>query len=350
MTLWWLTLAGVRVLTEGETVETVARSLNAGHRVDEIRALNGLAPGQEPPPGTVIDLPTDLPGGDCQPSYVRTLTGTGKLWEPRSGQYLPLTERQALEVESKVCTDADSFATLRLSVDMVTGSYDEVLLLPNSCVWVRGAWGGGSNHTSLVQLTVVSLSVAPSLAGGDVLILTEAGVTVGEGGGFRVAVEEAATRTEAVSREVLTLAQGVQVALPSGYGGRTKVGQAPGPAMLLPPPPEILLRPDDGGVLQRLDFGWSQVSVGVGYNIEFALDARFESVVFRTGTLVAQFPDPTPQSITGEEPVTHLSLPVRRGQQFWWRVTTIDRLDFEGPPSAARALRFPGPMMAPASP
>jgi hypothetical protein len=350
MTLWWLALAGVRVLTEGETVESVASSLRASDRVEEIRKLNGLAAGQQPPPGTVLDLPPDLSGGDCQPSYVRTLTGTGKLWEPRTGQYLPLTERQALEAESKVCTDPGAYATLRLSVDMVTGAYDEVLLLPNSCVWIRGAWGGGANHTSLVQLTEGSLSVAPSAAGGDVLILTEAGVTVGEGGGFRVAVEEAATRTEAVSREVLTLAQGVQVALPSGYGGRTKVGEAPGPAMLLPPPPEVLLRPADGGVLQRLDFGWSQVDVGVAYNIEFALDPAFESVVFRSQTLVAQFPDPTPASIGGEAPLSHLSLPVRRGQSFWWRVTTVDRLDFEGPPSAARALRFPGPMLAPATP
>lgn len=334
MRWWWLALAGVRVLVQGDTVESVAQELGVPERAAELRALNGLGPDDVVPPGTVIELPPDLPGGDCQPAYVRAITGAGEVWQQGAATSLPLTERMPLAAGSKVCTGEDAYATIRLGVDLDAGTFDEVGLTPGTCMVVRGMWGARDGRVAVLALDRGSVVVlSPEASRGRVVVETRAGVTLGDAGGFRVAVEADATRTEAVGEPVLTMAQGAQVAVPKGFGGRTVVGQTPGAPVALPPS-STLQTPGVGAVLRRAEFSWTPADGGVGYAVEMSPDADFSRIVYKRAVGDADF---RPEA---------LALPVR-GDGLYWRVTTLDRGGFEGPPSDAWWFLFPSALVSP---
>lgn len=116
--LLWLVSAqagGVAVVQPGQSVADVAAAVGAPMRVEEIAALNDLAPDATPTVGRILQLPDGVGGTDCQPSYVRTLRGRGTVTPP-GGPPRAMIAHQALYVGSQVCTAADSYASLRLSL------------------------------------------------------------------------------------------------------------------------------------------------------------------------------------------------------------------------------------------
>lgn len=326
--LLWLSAAfgGAHVVVPGDTLEGLLERLGAAERGDEVRRLNGLGPDEQPRVGTVLDLPDDLPIGTCQPSWLRTFAGQGTIQRPGAAAAEPLQRRTPLPVGTVVCTGLDSFATVSLALDLEGGGFDDVTLMPETCITIRGSYNNPGSRLSLLGLEQGALSVREADRG-QVVVQTAAGLTLGDQGGFRVAREPEATRTEAVGAEVLTFAQGEQVRLPEGYGNRTVVGQAPGAAVSLPGTPRPH-RPVDGTVLLRPDFAWSAVDNIIGYSVEIATVPDFTDIVWKQRV-----------SLELWEPRA-LVLPQAPGG-LYWRVTAFDRAGFEGPPSETWWVSLP---------
>lgn len=311
------------VVRPGDTVQKIATR----KRVEEadLRALNGLERGGEPPVGTVLLLPG--PHDDDPAAVVIALSGTGNATRPgATPEALSITSR--FPAGTLVCTDPTSFATLRLATAKNTRAHDEITLLAGTCLTVDAAWADPDDHASVVSVQKGSVAVRASLAGeGSVTVRTGEGVSTSETGGFRVTVEEGAARTEALEGEVSVVGTGGAVSVPTGFGTRVRRGEAPSvPVPLLAPgSPE---RPAEGEPLRRPDFTWSAVERALGYRVEIATTPDFVDIVFSEDVGAPPWRPDT------------LFLPFR-GAGLWWRVASFDRTGFLGIPSEPRRITLP---------
>lgn len=328
------------VVRGGETVESIAEGLGDPALADAIRERNGLEPGAQPLPGTVLGLP-DL-GGDsaCRASYVRFAQGpeggpAGTLVDAQGTR--PLVPGEPLYFGTTVCTDPGAYASLRLArdVDGETTGWDEVTLVESSCLELVSSWSSLARRTSRLALSKGALRVgARDDTTGRILVETAAGVTLGDRGGFRVALEDGATRVEAVDGEVATLAEGVDRAIPEGFGARVEDGAAPSDLFTLPPA-GALRQPLDGAVLSTLTFTWEGPEEAFGYFVEVSGSRDFSELYVRQ-----QVDDPPWRTPVLQLPLADPAddaVPVG-----WWRVVAYDRFGFEGLPSEAHAIRRPG--------
>jgi len=314
----------VHVMRTGDSVESVATRLGDPTLADDIRELNGLVTGEQPPVGTVLTLPdTDA---IAQPGQVLTLSGTGTL-RPPGGAAQPLVQGAFLIVGTEICTGPESYAAVRLASVSDCTDEDDVTLLPGTCLVLDSATARPDRRSSVVSVSSGSVRIGQTQGGSQVAVRTSEGVTTGATGGFRVAVEEASTRTEAVTGDVAVLAQGTETRVPQGYGVRTPQGQVPGDLVeLLPPGTPLTPAPD-----QRLlvpDFAWTPVPRALGYRIELAEGPDMVSLVRRT--------EIGPPAWTP----TQLFLPYDT-TTLHWHIIPFDRLGFEGIPSEVRPVRFP---------
>lgn len=317
--------AELHVVRSGDTIQTLAEALGDPALTTELRSLNDLAANAEPAVGDVLTLP-DTGAGVDQPAQVLALVGTGTLTVPGASAQ-PLVEGTFLPADTEVCTGEDSFATVRLASVPGCAEEDDVTLLPGTCMTVDGNHARTDLRTSVVSVSSGAIAVRGNSGTGRVAVRTPAGITTGDDGGFRVAVEESSTRAEAVTGELAVLAQGVEKAVPAGFGVRTPDGEAPGELVELLPP-GTPTAPEDRARLLVPDFAWTPVERALGYRIEVATDADFTRLVRRVEV-----------GRTVWEP-TQLFLPYQV-PSLYWRVVSFDRLGFEGIPSDARQVLFP---------
>lgn len=365
----WLALSvayasGTHVVLQGETVESIARMVGDPKLADELRRANGIEPGGQPEVGAVLTLPQSVPGSGCEPSrvldhqgplFLRTKRGETVTVTHEDGTVTeesrevigrtPIDDHTVLSLADEVCTGAagvdgdavDGFARVELSVPPDSGARDVITLLPGTCVIITAVDRVRDARTSLVDLTQGAIVVEHQPVPGDVIVRTGgtdptgSAVTVGHRGGFRVAVEPTAARTEAIGAEVSTTAQGVEVVLPEGYGGRTTFGEAPGDPHPLPTTPK-LLSPADRAPLLVPDFRAQPALRGSTYVIRISLAETPDLPVFAqellTPTFAPLYPDET------------LVLPSGHGAWFW-QVSAVDALGFEGKPSSGRTFFAP---------
>lgn len=320
-------LAGdVHVVRDGETLESIAESEATPGGAHAIRELNRVGPEEQAPVGTVLQLPDA--GGENQDAFLLNFSGSGRIQRPSSTEQEPLTNFARLPPGTTICTDAGSFASVRLAVSQASHDHDDVSLLPGTCLTVLTAHAHGGRRTSLVALGSGSVSVTSADdADTAVIVQTESGLARGEDGGFRVTKEDSAMRTEALFGSVSTMGQGREVRVPMGFGGRVRTGEAPDqPVQLLGRSTPI--SPDDGAPLRVPSFSWRSVEDALGYYLELADSPDFAVLVAREQV-----------ASTSWEP-SHLVLPYR-GRGLWWRITSIDRAGFEGLPSKPRSLSLP---------
>lgn len=298
------------VVRAGETLAGIAEAEGVG--VEELAAHNGLTTGDTPLSGTVLLLP----GGDAPLAVV--LARHGNVRSDRA-----LAAGDVIPMGTVVCTGHASYATLRLATVDLIHAHDEITLLADTCLTIDATWAARSRRSSLVS--VRSGSVAVRAEPGKVSIRTSDGVTTGDEGGFRVTVEGAATRTEAVAGAATVVGAGGAVALTRGTGTRVTAGSAPSaPTPLLAPP--ALGLPHDGAPLRRPDFSWDVVDRALGYRVELASDPGFADIV-------------SAEDIGGVRWVPErLFLP---GGAVWWRVSAFDRTGFIGVPAEGRLLLPP---------
>jgi hypothetical protein len=313
--IFWLTsalAADHRVVRPGETLANIAE--DEGLTVEELATRNGLAPTAPLTSGTVLLLP------GAQDAVAVVLARFGDVHADR-----PLGVGDIVPLGTVVCTGRASFATLRLATVDLTHAHDEISLLADTCLTVDATWAAHTRHTSLVSVRTGSVSVRADDGDGTVSVRTTDGVTIGDEGGFRVTVEGAATRTEAVSGGATVVGQGGAVVLPSGTGTRVVAGGAPSaPTPLLAPP--ALGRPTEGAPLRRPDFAWDATERALGYRIELASDPAFADIVSAEDVGARAWrPD-------------RLFLP---GGPVWWRVSAFDRTGFLGVPAEGRLLLPP---------
>jgi len=315
-----------RVVHAGETVESIADELGETVTPEVIRQLNALDAATQPETGDIILVPL-LGAGHAHGGAVLALSGTGTVRTP-SGSEAPLEIGLPVPEGASVCTNEDSYATVRLAVAQKGRIHDDITLLSNTCAVIEAARSGVDERISLVSLRTGSLSVrAADEDPGTVTILTESGVTTGDKGGFRVTIEEEASRTEALYSEVSVMGAGEEVPMDAGYGSRTRTGEAPSEPVLLLLPGEPTA-PADGAALRRPDFTWTGVDGALGYRIEVSTAADFsELVLVEDVTSVAWYPEIffVPFRVPG----------------LWWRVSSFDRTGFMGVPSDPRMLQFP---------
>lgn len=313
------------VVRPGETVESIATTLGDPALAAQIRALNGLDPGAQPAVGVVLDLPGEE--SSVQEGLVLAVRGTGTATLPGAAA-VPLKPQLVLPLGTRVCTDAESFASLRLARDTTGYAHDDITLLPNTCLTVDGAAARPGHRSSLVNVTEGSVAVqgTPSKPG-NVIVETPSGLATGDQGGFRVTLEPGATRAEALSAPISVLGGGQEVMLDVKEGTRVRSGQAPeAPRGLLSG--GALFQPEDGAPLVWPDFRWATVPRALGYRVQIATGPDFAEVVHQEDV---PFPEWRPD---------FLFLPFRV-DGYWWRVSPLDRFGFEGLPSEARRLAVP---------
>lgn len=315
------------VARPGETVESIAATLGDPALAGEIRRLNGLQEGQQPAVGAVLALPPRATGSAEQEALVLAVRGTGTATLPDQ-EPLPLAPQLALPVGSQVCTDAESFATIRLARDLSGYAHDDLSLLPNTCLTVVGAAARPGRRSSLVSVTEGAVAVQGTTeTPGQVTVQTPSGLASGDAGGFRVVLEPGATRAEALSAPVSVLGGGQEVTLEARQGTRVRPGQAPeAPRGLLAG--AALFLPEDGAPLRWPDFRWQAVPRALGYRVQLSTAPDFAEIVHQVDV---PFPEWEPD---------FLFLPYRV-EGYWWRISPLDRFGFEGLPTESRRLAVP---------
>ncbi|MCP4809710.1 MAG: hypothetical protein GY884_30600 [Proteobacteria bacterium] len=230
---------------------------------------------------------------------------------------------------SLVCTGPESFATVRLAVSIDGGQHDDVTLLPETCLRVVTTASHPSTRESVLSLESGSVTLRAVDEGdsGSVVVETSSGTTRGEGGGFRVHIEQGAARTEALYNGVSVEGAGKQVQVDAGFGTRVRAGEIPQVPQKLPDP-GTPTAPTDLQVLRVADFSWRPVPEALAYRIEFATTEDFSDLLMA---------DEAPTALYEPE---LLFLPFRI-PGLHWRVTSVDKYGFMGIPSDPRELRFP---------
>ncbi len=314
------------VVRKGDTVESVAAALGDPALAAAIRQSNHLEATQQPRVGDVLSLP--VVAGATQEGLVLAVRGSGTVTLPGGASSAPLAPHMSLPEGSAVCTDAESFAMIRLARDTTGYAHDDISLLPNTCLTVLGASAQEGRRSSLINMSEGSISVTgtPNKPG-DVIVTTPEGVATGEQGGFRVTLEQGATRAEAVSAPIAVMGAGAEVELEVKQGTRVKAGAAPeAPKSLLSA--GALFLPEDGTALRWPDFRWASVPRALGYRVQVATSPDFAEIVHQVDV---PFPEWQPD---------FLLLPTT-APAYWWRITPLDRFGFEGVPSVGRKLTVP---------
>jgi len=316
-----------RVLHPGETVEDVAAWMGDAALADAIRSLNGVEAGAQPAPGALLELPPRGGATQERPAHVVALTGGGTLAVPGQ-EPAPLRAGADAPPGATVCTDALSFATVRLAVTPERFEHDDITLLPGTCLTVTSTYAHAGGRSSVVEVERGGVSVRRADDGdvGAVSVVTSDGLSTGLGGGFRVTVEEDASRTEAVSAPVKVFSEEEVVELSVGEGARVRQDEAPEVVALLGV--SGLLTPTDGASLRAAAFSWAPVDRALTYRVEISARPDFTELLARE-----ELTDTTWRP-------EYLFLPFRV-PGLWWRVTAVDRTGFEGLPAEARALAFP---------
>jgi hypothetical protein len=318
------TAGEIRPVRVGDTVEAFARSLGDPGLAGPIRQLNGLGPGEQAKVGQLLTLPPpDVPHAD-QLTFLLSATGGVTVDGAPATTYTPIP------LGSTICTGNAGFATMRLATQCTdTGTESDDLSLTNStCLQVESAFATVWGRSALVHLDSGSVVISEnSVASGNITVVTDSGWTTGSEGGFRVNVEEAAMRTEALYARVAVQGMGVEVALDAAQGSRVNEGKVPEPPVDLLVAKE-LYNPADGMPMYRPEFTWEGDPRAFGYRIEIASDAAFEDLVYLTDV-----PDPVHRPellmLPGDD----------RG--LWWRIAPFDPFRFVGVPSSPRVLAIP---------
>ncbi len=328
LSLTALHAAEYRVVRLGDSVESIATELGEPALATDIRSLNQIEVDAQPPIGALLALPI-RPGPPLVEQNGAVLHAKGEVSvELPDGEVLAATPGLQLPQGSTVCTAADSYATLRLARSGGSQDHDDVNLLATTCLTLVSAVSRASERASVLRVESGSIAIrSADEIPGTVVVETEAGITTGSGGGFRVTREADATRTEAVEAPVVVMGAGAEVEVGAGQGSRTAVGEAPSA------PTDLLLatvaqRPQLDQPLRRPDFGWTAIDGALGYRVEIASSSDFSALV-----LVDSMPDTTwsPQL---------LFLPFRV-EGLYWRVSAFDRVGFLGLPSETRELVLP---------
>ncbi len=317
----------IRVVHDGDTVESIAADLGDVALASAIRSANGLRPDDQPVVGQLLAMPDAAEAGADRAGFVLSLTGSGTA-TTATAPPVPLAVGAEVPVGSAVCVDDTSYATLRLATAVDAYMHDDVSLMPGTCVTVDASFARPGRRVSLLTLERGGVAVATaSDPDGRVAVRTRGALTAGAGGGFRVALEDSASRTEALTRPTSVIARGVEVVLQPGEGLRVGFDEAPGPPVALLTGANLLL-PPDGSELRRPEFHWRPVDRALGYQLELATSEDFTHLVHQE-----QVPAP-------EWSPEFLYLPYRV-PAVWWRVSPIDRTGLVGAPTAARVLTFP---------
>ncbi|MFT5582617.1 MAG: hypothetical protein ACI9VR_000193 [Cognaticolwellia sp.] len=319
--------AGHWVVGDGDTVESIAEELGDPALAGLLRKINGLAEGEQPGVGTILGMPP-AEGPADQAAVVQSIRGQASM--DRGLGPVSLGAGMLLSPGARICTDEASFLTLKLAVGCTGEGGDEISLLPQTCITLDNTYESDGDRSSLVTMEQGSVTVQEDQNGeaGLVTVQTSAGVASGRGGGFRVHVEDEATRTEALATSVSVTGAGSEVGLQAGQGVRVRKGEAPGPVVQLAAPGTPAL-PEDQSLLRVPNFSWAQATDALAYRLEFSADAAFSDVMFYTE--VGETPW-VPESFT---------LPTQPDAGVYWRVTTIDSMGFMGLPSPAHFARFP---------
>jgi hypothetical protein len=262
------------------------------------------------------------------PAVLASVVGEVRASDP-SGQAVVARIGTVLPVGSQLCTEADSYATVRLAATG-GGSHDDLYLSASSCVKVKvsmGASAGSAGRQSRVDLTAGSLSVRAGEVPGEVVIDTPSGLATGTGGGFRVHLEEQRTRLEATDAIVAVIGSGREQVVEAGFGTRVAAGRAPEKphALLLPGTPAF---PDEGTALLEPVFAWLPVERALGYQLEFSSAPDFSEIVWS-------------EEVDGTAYTPELLFLPFRVRGLWWRVASFDRTGFLGRASEPRSLTFP---------
>lgn len=316
----------------GDTIETIAAA--RGAKPDELRALNDLSAGEQPAVGSLLRLPPPPGFSSDQQAFLIALTGEATLTDT-NGVTEAARTFEPIDEGTTICTAARGIATLRLaSTCNDDGSTsDDIVLNPQTCLEVRSSVSTQQGRSTVVQVTRGAVSVATrDQADGHVTIVTPSGITTGTSGGYRVAIEDEAARTEAIGAPVAVAAQGEEVALDRGQGSRTRTGEAPGPPVDLLPAPQPLL-PDAGAVLGRPRFSWQPADQAFAYRFELATGQTFLQTLY-----IEDIAEPAYRP-------GMLLLPTDATDTLYWRVSVFDRLGFQGMPSAPRAFVLPSAVL-----
>lgn len=314
------------VVRPGETVASIAAAHGGAHLVRPILRLNRLHRDEALVPGMILELPDRADTAAARPAHVAALRGSGRIYLP-TGEQQTMTQGLFVPAGTLVCTDAGSTARIRLAREDGSYDHDEVTLMAETCLRIERLTSRADTRSSTLSLEQGSVSVRESDGDGQIILRSEDGIMVGERGGFRVTLEEEATRTEALDGPVSLIGAGEEVQLAINEGSRVRAGEAPEAPTPLPAGGRLSL-PADGAVLYQPLFAWEPVDGALGYRVELSSSPDFSDLL-----LVEDVP------ASDWNPDT-LFLPFRV-PGVWWRVSTFDRVGFLGGAGEVWELSFP---------
>lgn len=322
--IWALATAwgAEHLVRQGDTLRSIAAAWDTD--VPTLQRLNGIRGADLPPVGRTLVVP-DRPGSAPVPAVLSSVVGGVRAADP-AGTAIVARIGAVLPIGSTLCTEGDSYATVRLAAARA-GTHDDVYLSPGTCVSVKASVSAPVGRQSRIGLTSGSVAVRTGDTPGELVVDTPSGLATGSGGGFRVHLESERTRLEALDAVAAVIGAGREQVVPPGYGTRVATGRPPERPTPLPTAGGPVF-PDDGAALLDPVFAWTPVPAALGYRLEVSSAPDFSEVVWSDDVAT---PGASPEV---------LFLPIRvRG--LWWRVASFDRAGFLGAPSAPRALAVP---------
>lgn len=325
--------AELRVVHNGDTVESIAASLGDPALAGPIRALNALGAADQPTVGRLLVLPASSVPQVDQQGFLVSVVGDVTVARPPAAAE-PAELFRSIPADSVVCTGSRSFATLRVAsaCDGQGAVNDDVTLLADTCVELRSAVASTLGRSTALRVRQGSIVVSQPVDPGQVTVEAGAGVVSGEGG-FRVHQEaDGALRAEALTADLAVFGAGVEQSLRAGQGSRVRPAEGPSaPVDLIGSGP--LVAPAPGAPLARATFQWEARPDAFGYLVSIAGDAAFTRVLYQ---------EPVVETICAP---SLLLLPLRNPEGLFWRVEAVDRFGFVGLPTLARPIGLPSGVM-----
>ncbi|HRO59024.1 MAG TPA: FecR domain-containing protein, partial [Burkholderiaceae bacterium] len=265
------------------------RLLDGMHRWQPLVRLNGFSEPTSLLPGTLVRIPRAWLRREPSHLTIESAYGAVSI-ATGDGVSRDAVAGSRLAAGMWLRTAANSSATLSAA----DGS--KILVLPESeivftrltqSIALTGAgFAGTADDTTDIEVGLLLLkgavenAVRPIAPGGRgrFEIRTPAGVAAVRGTEYRVASDERATRTETLTGAVALQNERGRVLLESAEGSLVAPGKRPEPPTPLLPEPKIDELPE---LIERLplDLALPPVAGASAYRSQFAVDARFETVV-----------------------------------------------------------------------
>jgi hypothetical protein len=275
-----------RVRPQDNIWDLSSRYLKPGVSWQKLQAYNKVADPYHLPPGMTLRVPLTWLRVEPANATVVAVMGGAHVQLPGETQTATVTPGMTLGIGTHLTTDADASLTLQFA----DGS--RVLMEQNSTLDLDqmsayGRTGMVDTRLRLQHGHVVNAVTPMTGVGAHFSVETPGTISSVRGTHFRVAADEAQSRTEVLTGRVDVAGDRAHVLVPKEHGVAVANGTKPAQAQPLLPAPALHCPAQTVSKLPYV-FPWTPLDGAIGYRVQMAANDRFEALLLDHVTSSAQ--------------------------------------------------------------